>query len=572
MAKHPVDDNDRTIEYPTRRPLTSAPKPQCRVARDDATTGFQSELASLLHQRLRVAATIIAAAYTVVFVRTFLDRPPYDFEVADYVLVVGMIVGIGGIAAWLWIVETPSLCRLRYAELMVFGCTALHFTIVNVRMLEDRFLMNTFHLLNQGTLVEEADQVWRAIAVQNAMRWFTLIVIYGVFIPNSGWRCAWVVGAIALLPVATILAVGFVDGQWATYLNSLIPDTIIPLGIGVAIAIFGSSRFNVLQHQAYQSRRLGQYQLKQRLGVGGMGEVYLAEHVLLRRPCVVKLIKSERANDPVLQQRFEREVQATATLTHWNVVEIYDYGHTDDGRFYYVMEYLPGVSLQELVGREGPLPPARVVHLLRQVCNALNEAHGIGLIHRDIKPSNIIVCPRGGMHDVAKLLDFGLVLQHSLHGPDASKLTGDGFIVGTPDYLSPEQAQALEQIDGRSDIYSLGAVAYFLLTGQPPFVRKTAMQIVVAHIHEMAPPPSVLVPDIGPDLEAIVVRCLEKRPQDRFLTARELEHALAREAARRPWTEEDAAAWWRERGDHGPVADPPDTEASAPLNLSSLPV
>src|SRR5262245_60391171 len=251
------------------------------------------------------------------------------------------------------------------------------------------------------------------------------------------------------------------------------------LALAVAVAVHGSYRIEVLRQEAVASRRLGQYQLKQCIGSGGMGDVYLAEHVLLRRPCAIKLIRSERAGDPTNLARFEREVQATATLTHPNTVEIFDYGHAADGTFYYAMEYLPGISLDELVRRHGPLPAARVIHLLRQVCGALQEAHTAGLIHRDIKPGNVLVCQRGGRHDVAKLLDFGLVQVHGLN-PDGQQLTQEGAIAGTPAYMSPEQAAAKADLDGRSDLYSLGAVAYFLLTGQPPFVRDSAVQTLSA--------------------------------------------------------------------------------------------
>ena len=186
---------------------------------------------------------------------------------------------------------------------------------------------------------------------------------------------------------------------------------------------------------------LGQYRLKQVLGFGGMGAVYLAEHVLLRRPCAIKLIRPDQAGDPRTLIRFEREVQATATLTHSNTVEIFDYGHAEDGTFYYVMEYLPGMNLEDLVEQHGPMPPERAVHLLRQVCQALREAHGIGLIHRDIKPSNIFACERGKVYDVAKLLDFGLVKGFGLAGDDA-KLTREGAFTGSPAFMSPEQARA----------------------------------------------------------------------------------------------------------------------------------
>jgi serine/threonine-protein kinase len=254
------------------------------------------------------------------------------------------------------------------------------------------------------------------------------------------------------------------------------------------------------------------------------------------------LIRRERAGNPKNLLRFEREVQATATLTHPNTVEILDYGHTEDGTFYYVMEYLPGLSLEQLVTRHGPLPPERAVHLLRQVCGALQEAHAIGLIHRDVKPGNILVCDRGGRRDVAKLLDFGLVQVPGL-GQAEQRLTQEGAIAGTPAYMSPEQAAGKSALDARSDIYSLGAVAYFLLTGHPPFVRQTAMQILAAHIYE-SPVALDGHADVGADLEAVLMRCLEKDPARRFPDAESLDQALAQCGCTGRWTRERAETWW----------------------------
>src|SRR5262249_51036027 len=244
-------------------------------------------------------------------------------------------------------------------------------------------------------------------------------------------------------------------------------------------------------------------------GAGGMGEVYVAEHTLLRRPCAVKLIRPTGVEGEKQVARFAREVQATAALTHPNTVEIYDYGRAEDGTFYYAMEYLPGLTLDQLGERHGPLPAARVIHLLRQVCGALREAHGVGLIHRDVKPANIIVCSRGGIHDVVKLVDFGLVRAID-PGAGGGKLTQDGAIAGTPEYLSPEQAEGVAGLDGRSDIYSLGAVAYFLLTGRPPFRRETALQLLIAHAREAVRPIAEIRPEVPAELQGVGLRCLEK--------------------------------------------------------------
>jgi serine/threonine-protein kinase len=275
-----------------------------------------------------------------------------------------------------------------------------------------------------------------------------------------------------------------------------------------------------------------------------MGEVFLAEHQMLKRACAVKLIRPEQAGDPRVLARFEREVQMTARLSHWNTVEIYDYGRTDDGAFFYVMEHLPGLSLEEMLERHGPLPPERVIHLLRQTCHGLREAHAVGLIHRDIKPGNIFAAQRGGLYDVAKVLDFGLV--KPVAEIASARLTLDGGISGTPLFMSPEQATG-DDVDPRSDVYSLGAVAYTLLSGRPPFERASPMEVIVAHVHDDAPPLSQPGADVPADLEAVVRRCLAKRPVDRFQDVDALEQALSECGAADRWTQARAARWWRER-------------------------
>ncbi len=290
----------------------------------------------------------------------------------------------------------------------------------------------------------------------------------------------------------------------------------------------------------------GPYRLKEKLGAGGMGEVYEAEHTLLKRPCAIKFIRPGRDADEVALDRFEQEVRATAKLTHWNTIEIYDYGHTSDGTFYYVMELLPGLNLGELVKHHGPVLPERAVHFLRQVCGALREAHGTGLVHRDITPVNIFAAKRGGVHDVAKLLDFGLVKQLTSEEAGRPSTVPKGHFSGSPLYMSPEQATAYEEADERSDIYSLGAVAYYLLTGNPPFSGKTPLQVLAAHERDDVVAPSRLQTDLPDDLEGIVLRCLEKDPNDRFQDVRTLRQAFNGCDCANGWTEERAAAWWRE--------------------------
>jgi eukaryotic-like serine/threonine-protein kinase len=295
-----------------------------------------------------------------------------------------------------------------------------------------------------------------------------------------------------------------------------------------------------------QARQLGPYRLRHPIGAGAMGEVYLAEHRFLKRPCALKLIRPDRMGDPLALERFQREVRVTATLSHPNTVEIYDYGRTSDGTYYYVMEYLPGLNLGELVQQHGPLPPGRVVYLLRQVCQALCEAHAMGLIHRDLKPSNIIAARRGGMDDVAKLLDFGLVLPATT-APGAN-LSAEGQIVGTPLFMSPEQATGGQELDPRSDLYSLGAVAYYLLTGRPPFSGASAMAVLVAHARDPVVPPSLVRTSTPEDLERVVSRCLAKDAADRFSDAESLERALGECACSGDWDQDRAARWWRDEG------------------------
>ncbi len=240
------------------------------------------------------------------------------------------------------------------------------------------------------------------------LRWFAFLVFYGFFVPNTWERCARVLGAVAVCPVAVTVGVGLWEGTLGLF-HDVLQEMSIWVGLGWSMAVYGSHKVAQLRREAFEARKLGQYRLKHRLGAGGMGEVWLAEHQFLKRPCAIKLIRDDLVRDPITLRRFQREVQATAMLAHPNTVRIYDYGFADDATFYYTMEYLPGRTLQELVEKGSPMPPGRAVYFLRQACSALREAHANGLIHRDLKPSNLIASELGGVPDVLKLLDFGLV-------------------------------------------------------------------------------------------------------------------------------------------------------------------
>ncbi len=304
-----------------------------------------------------------------------------------------------------------------------------------------------------------------------------------------------------------------------------------------------------------RAEEMGSYRLVERLGSGGMGEVWRARHRMLVRPAAVKLIHREALGvDPkqaeVLISRFEREAQVTASLQSPHTVELYDFGTTEDGTFYYVMEMLEGVDLEALVRRFGPLPPERVVHVLRQVCASLGEAHRRELVHRDVKPANVYLCERAFQYDFVKVLDFGLVKWHStVPSKEDLRLSQTGVIHGTPSYMAPEVARAEGPVDGRADLYAVGCLAYWLLTGRLVFDERTYPAMLLAHATEQPVPPSTHTEHtIPPALDAIVLSCLEKKPADRVPTAEALTAELERVVLERPWTQQRAVEWWKMHG------------------------
>jgi eukaryotic-like serine/threonine-protein kinase len=386
-----------------------------------------------------------------------------------------------------------------------------------------------------------------------------LVLSYSMFVPNSWRRTAVMLSPAALGPV---LLITFLR-SWSPFAAQvfsplLLSETTSILLLVQALAVYGTSTIATLRQEVRQARKFGQYRLKGRIGQGGMGQVYLAEHRLLKRPCAIKLIRPNQVNDPTSLIRFEREVRTTARLSHWNTIEIYDYGRTDDGTLYYVMEFLPGMNLGDLVRKYGPMCPARVIHFMKQTCSALEEAHSEGLIHRDLKPANIFASQRGGIYDVTKLIDFGLVVDDVrpdlLQTADVKRV---GPFAGSPLYMAPEQASCESPLDARSDLYSLGATGYFLLTGRPPFEGTSPLRLMISHARDPVPPPSRWQPGLPDDLERVILRCLEKSPANRYGSAKELAMALnaCRDAPK--WNFESARLWWQDHleGD-SPCAEP----------------
>jgi hypothetical protein len=297
-----------------------------------------------------------------------------------------------------------------------------------------------------------------------------------------------------------------------------------------------------LRSQMDEARQLGRYRIERKLGSGGMGTVYLASHALLRRPTAIKLLRPERAGNEGVA-RFEREVQVTSALSHPNTIAIYDYGHTPDGTFYYAMEYLEGITLGQCVESDGAQPEARVLHVLKQACGSIAEAHTAGLMHRDLKPSNIMLCEIGGMFDFTKVLDFGLVRQEE-QARDLA-LTDVASLTGTPLYMPPESVKTPEALDVRGDVYQLGAIAYHLLVGRHLFEGESAYEVMARHVSTPPTPPSeALGHAVSADLEKLILACLEKNPANRPANAGELLDLLEHCQVAGSWSQREARDWW----------------------------
>jgi hypothetical protein len=311
----------------------------------------------------------------------------------------------------------------------------------------------------------------------------------------------------------------------------------------VCTACAASAVIYGLRHEVRAAQRLGQYNIESKLGEGGMGVVYRASHAMLRRPTAVKLLAPEKAGLETIA-RFEREVQLTARLSHPNTITIFDYGRTPEGIFYYAMELLEGANLEEVVGVGGALPAGRVIHVASQIAGALVEAHAAGLIHRDIKPANVILCERGGVPDVVKVVDFGLVREVDA---GSTALSRAGAVSGTPLYLAPEAMRAPDRIDARADVYSLGCVMYYLLAGDHVFRGRTTMEVCAHHLHAEPTPIGERAGSTPPeDLAAIVMACLKKDPTERLQSAAELLARLRACADASAWSTEQARVWWTE--------------------------
>jgi serine/threonine-protein kinase len=420
----------------------------------------------------------------------------------------------------------------------------------------EMFFILATQYLSVSDLIDRHDLI-DAVAIQKngVIRTLVLMICFGVFLPRAPAVTARITVTMA---AAIIFCQGLVLHHADTVdldVNHVASHQIVManalfLIMGVLLATLAARALRGREGGPDGGRdsgpaglgRVGPYRLLRSLGDRGLGHVYLAEHDELRRPCAIKLV---RPGDRAATARFDREVQAAARLLHPNTVTVFDFGRTGDGTAYCAMEFLPGLCIADIVGRSGPMPAGRVVFLGRQVCGAIAEAHRQGFVHRDLNPGNVFVSVLGGRCDVAKVLDFGVVGGAAAlpdHDPAAS-----GMVAGTPEYVSPEQAVAGRGVDGRSDIYGLGAMLYFMVTGRPPFERATPAEVLQAHVSEQVTPPRTRNASIPADLEAVILRCLAKRPEDRYPDALAVAAALGACGCAADWDEARAEVWWLEQ-------------------------
>ena len=434
-----------------------------------------------------------------------------------------------------------SLRTLRGFEVLLFGIMTVNLIL--------------HHLL--FIIREETGPDLAVISVYRAaISFFAIIIVFGFFIPNN-WKQAVVTSSgIALAPILGVVASWQIFPEIKNKLEQAltvehVSYTAMIIFIAMLSSVIGSHVIDMMRTRTRKIRETGMYQLKEKIGFGGMGEVWKAEHRLLARPAAIKVIRPEilGSTSPEdmekIRERFKREAQITASLRSPHTIELYDFGITQNGSFYYVMEYLRGLDLDQLVTKYGPLPPERVIHLLRQAADSLGEAHQSGLIHRDIKPSNLFITRMGLQSDFLKVLDFGLVKRERRSLNQESNLTNEGITTGTPAFMAPELGLGKKEIDIRSDIYALGCVGYWLLTGLLVFEGSTPMEILVEHVKSPPVPPSRRTEiEIPPQLDELILACLQKDPDKRPQNMAEFLRYL-NECNCRPWTPEKADGWWK---------------------------
>jgi serine/threonine-protein kinase len=528
-SEHPVDDVARSGTPVLRRPVH-----QPALAAGATSYTLSPELVAEAASRLGSLSLVYAAAGCFGY---FAPR--------------GLLTWTGAMDA---AVHAPDLVAIAAVALGI----GVYLVVRRGVLLPSRLLDLGLAFEVAGALAFGASHFWKPFAPLPASAAFGLvptecvwIIAFPLIVPNTPRK---VLAASLLAASMAPLALGV--SSWASHTSIGEPLRValyfLPNYLSAVIAFVVAGivhRFNVRLKRA---REIGSYELVDRIGEGGMGEVWRARHRLLARPAALKLIRREvfgasaRVREAIVR-RFEREAQDTATLGSTHTIDVYDFGITEEGDFYYVMELLDGLTLERYVELFGPMESARVACVVQQVCHSLGEAHTRGLVHRDIKPANIFLCHLGPDYDFVKVLDFGLV-KH-LDARAGQMLTVAGTTAGTPAYIAPEVALGLDDIDGRADLYSLACVAYFLLTGQPVFARDTAVATALAHVNEPPVAPSLRSElDIPPPLDALILQCLAKDPAARPASAQVLARRLAAAVPPDAWTPDLARAWWQLHG------------------------
>ncbi len=482
---------------PRRTQVAVQPRKSHRVS-----AAFAESTRNLLRRRLTIAAMVLLAVEAVFILGTivFTDRPGFDIAIR---LAVSAVLSL--LLVQLRKNTEQTVTTLRLIELGVLAMPVVE--IIG-------FLV--FHTEHMATEARFDDiTILRSLVGMGSC---VVISLYGMFIPSHWQRTAIVAGIVACIPTITILIHTLFNPLLrqpeAVRLDAAIPVFLLTATIA-AIATLGAHVVHQIRREVEAARQYGQYEIGRQIGAGGMGVVYEAEHRMLKRPAAIKLIRPEAAADDRAIENFEREVQISATLSHWNTIQIYDYGRSEDGEFFYVMELLKGLPLDDHIRRKRTLTVAETITIVQQICAGLEEAHAIGMVHRDLKPANVFLAEYGGHHGVVKVLDFGLAV-HSSIKPQKT-------VSGTPNYMSPEQVLG-EGVDGRSDIYAIGCIMFECLSGAPPFLEFNTERVLNKQL--IALPPMHEIPKTAQVLSPIVSKCLAKNRSDRYATVTSLSKAL----------------------------------------------
>ena len=532
-------NNDALRIVNARSPSTPLVRARPATATSRGTAGLSSDLLVESARRLRALTLLYAFTF---FMAAFFPALLFpDDRALLFQIPANWVPGVVSIAMALLVWAFTMTSRVRLSIVMNVG---LAFEIVSSYGIAIAEYLEPTRLNINGWIGLSWVAVWT--------------LLFTVVIPTRPRKAL-------LVSLASVSAVPVVIGfMIVTQRTTFQPSfalfffwIVFPYLLTTIMSYVGARVVYTLGKAVTEARELGSYRLVERLGAGGMGEVWRAQHRLLARPAAIKLIRISESADAAGSEdairRFEREAQVTAALSSPHTVQLFDFGVADDGSFYYVMELLEGLDLETLVRRHGPLPAERAIYLMRQVCHSLSEAEAHGLVHRDIKPANLFVCQYGGEYDFVKVLDFGIAkATHHMMETGTLGLTRDNVLHGTPAYIAPEQALGGAPIDGRADIYAVGCVLYFLLTGQLVFSGDTPMALVVHHAYTAPTPPSVRSElPISAALDRLVLDCLAKHPSDRPQSAKELSRRLAEADGVQPWTDEHARRWWET---HRPAA------------------